>query len=70
MEYLEGGDLFAFLEKRDFRVSEKVACSVIHQIATALYFLHGYGIAHRDLKPENVMLEDANADGLEGRPLP
>lgn len=22
MEYLEGGDLFAFLEKRDFRVSE------------------------------------------------
>ena len=29
-----------------------------HQIATALYYLHSYGVAHRDLKPENILMED------------
>ena len=29
-----------------------------HQIATALYYLHSFGIAHRDLKPENILMEN------------
>ena len=32
-----------------------------HQIATALYYLHSYGVAHRDLKPENILMSD-NSD--------
>jgi serine/threonine-protein kinase Chk2 len=29
---------------------------ISHSLATALYYLHSYGIAHRDLKPENVLI--------------
>jgi serine/threonine protein kinase len=25
-------------------------------LATALYYLHSFGIAHRDLKPENILI--------------
>lgn len=56
MEYLSGGDLFSFLEKRKFRIQEVDARRIAHQLATAIYYLHNFGIAHRDLKPENVLM--------------
>ena len=56
MENLDGGELFSYLEKRDFKISEKRAKALSHQIATALYYLHSFGIAHRDLKPENILM--------------
>ena len=33
-------------------------------MATALYYLHSFGVAHRDLKPENVLMvsNDDDAD--------
>lgn len=58
MELLQGGDLFSYLEKRKFSIPEKRAKQLSHQIATALYYLHSYGIAHRDLKPENILMSD------------
>ncbi len=58
MEQLNGGDLFTYLEKRSFTVTEQRAKELSHQIATALYYLHSYGVAHRDLKPENILMED------------
>lgn len=56
MELLEGGDLFSYLEKRRFRVTEQRASKIIHSLAAGLYYLHSYGIVHRDIKPENVLM--------------
>ena len=58
MENLSGGDLFTYLEKRKFQISEQRAKNISHQIATALYYLHSFGVAHRDLKPENILMAD------------
>jgi len=58
MELLSGGDLFRYLQKREFQISEKRARDISHQIATAIYYMHSFGIAHRDLKPENILLVD------------
>ena len=43
MENLAGGDLFTYLEKRDFEISEDRAKTLSHQMATALYYLHSFG---------------------------
>ena len=29
-------------------------------MATALYYLHSFGVAHRDLKPENILMSDSS----------
>ena len=58
MENLSGGDLFTYLEQRNFEIPEKRAKELSHQIATALYYLHSFGVAHRDLKPENILMEN------------
>ena len=58
MECLTGSDLFSYLEKREFVLSEKRAKEISLQLASALYYLHSFGIAHRDLKPENIIMED------------
>lgn len=62
MEQLKGGDLFTYLEKRNFEIPEKRAKCLSHQIATALYYLHSFGIAHRDLKPENILMVSDSED--------
>jgi len=58
MENLSGGDLFSYLEKRSFSCSEERARDLSHQLSTALYYLHSFGVAHRDLKPENILMSD------------
>ena len=62
MENLSGGDLFTYLEKRDFEITEARAKELSHQIATALYYLHSFGVAHRDLKPENILMVSDSED--------
>ena len=62
MEYLRGGDFFSYLERRHFRVDEDHARKIAHSLATALYYLHSFGIAHRDLKPENILMVDETID--------
>ena len=64
MEYLSGGDLFSYLERRDFVITEQRAKELTYQIATAVYYLHSFGIAHRDLKPENILM-DSNSEDAE-----
>jgi len=58
MELLKGGDLFTYLDERNFKISEERARSMIHSIATSTFYLHSYGITHRDLKPENILMVD------------
>jgi len=62
MENLQGGDLFTYLEKRNFEITETRAKTLSHQIATALYYLHSFGVAHRDLKPENILMVSNDDD--------
>jgi Ca2+-binding EF-hand superfamily protein/RIO-like serine/threonine protein kinase len=62
MEYLKGGDLFNYLEKRDFTISESRARDLTHSMAVGIFYLHSFGIAHRDLKPENILMTDESDD--------
>src|SRR6516162_613179 len=58
MEFLEGQDLRAELNKRG-KFAPEDAARIILQISRALEVAHGEGVVHRDLKPQNIML-DAN----------
>lgn len=58
MENSPGGDLFTYLEKRSFQLSEERAKTLSHQLATAIFYLQSFGVAHRDLKPENILMSD------------
>lgn len=62
MELLKGGDLFRYLQKQSFAIPEARAQEIAHQIATAIYYMHSFGIAHRDLKPENILLASKDHD--------
>ena len=66
-EKAEGGPLLDQIQRR-VRFTEGEAAAVIKDLATALAYLHGRGIAHRDLKPENILcannpLDSNNANG-------
>ena len=62
MEYLKGGDFFNYLESKNFKITEERAKTIAHQIATAIFYLHSFGIAHRDLKPENILMVNTDFD--------
>lgn len=66
MEYCPGGDLFSYLEHRQFKLKEFKVAQIIHKLSTAIYYLHSYGVTHRDLKPENILMTD-NSDEADIR---
>jgi len=53
MEYLEGEDLYAWMEARG-EIPAATAAGIGAQLADALAAIHDAGFVHRDLKPENI----------------
>ena len=53
--HLPGGDLFEHLECHG-PFAEPDARAIMHQVFSALQYLHSRHIVHRDLKPENCLL--------------
>jgi serine/threonine-protein kinase len=53
MEFLEGGDLAAWVEQRG-RLPVEQAVEFVLQACVAIADAHGLGIVHRDLKPANL----------------
>jgi serine/threonine protein kinase len=56
LENLKGGELHDYIEVRQFKLPENQVKEIMRQIASAISYLHSYGIAHRDMKLGNVMM--------------
>src|SRR5580704_4280316 len=61
MEFIEGADLRALMERGKFSAEEAV--ETIRQTCLALDAAHSVGVIHRDLKPQNIMRD------MQGRTL-
>jgi PAS domain-containing protein len=59
MELLDGQTVHQKL-KQSGRLSPKVACDVLWQVADAVRFIHGRAILHGDIKAENIFLVRAS----------
>ena len=55
MEYIEGGDLFDYINKKVY-LPEQKACYIFRQLIGVIEYLNTMGISHRDIKPENILL--------------
>lgn len=64
MDYMQGGDMFDYLQLRKFKISENRARDMTRQILLAIQYLHSYGMLHRDLKLENVMMTDKSEGAI------
>lgn len=58
LEYHQGKDLYDYMLKRKFLITEIRAQELSQQIVSAVQYLHLFGIVHRDLKLENIMMSD------------
>lgn len=57
---MEGKDLYDYLLKRNFRITESRAKELALQLGEAIKYLHSFGIIHRDIKLENIMMTDSS----------
>ncbi len=54
MEYCAQGELFALVEKRYFKLEDRLC--LFKQLVRGVAYLHAHGIAHRDIKLENLLM--------------
>ena len=62
MEFLEGEDLGAVLQRRG-RITPGEVAVLARQVGDALAAAHARGVVHRDMKPENIYVLDADGGG-------
>jgi calcium-dependent protein kinase len=59
MELIKGKELFdQIVEAHHF--NEAMAAKILHQLLSAVNYLHKHNIVHRDLKPENIIFDGVN----------
>lgn len=63
MEYVEGGDLYEYINSRK-QLSEGKACVLFQQLIAAVEYIHKLGVVHRDIKPENILM-NTNQDWVK-----
>lgn len=56
MEYVSGGELFAYLVRHG-KLKESEARRFFQQIISGVDYCHRHMVVHRDLKPENLLLD-------------
>ncbi len=67
-ELVRHGELYEWLrckykgETARPAIADVTTTRIAHQIAQALHYCHGKGVAHRDLKPENILVEQLEPD--------
>jgi serine/threonine protein kinase len=56
-ELFHSEDLYDFLKRRKFIISENIAKIIIRQLVSAIEYMHNIGVIHRDIKPENILVQ-------------
>ena len=64
IEYCKIGNLYNYLSKKKFNLTEQQIVKYIHKIAKAVYSMHNLGIIHRDLKLSNIAIANGNEDDI------
>ncbi|CAG9461437.1 unnamed protein product [Pedinophyceae sp. YPF-701] len=57
MEFVDGEDLLACINRHDRRLGESLARHLFRQLCGAVESLHASQLCHRDIKPENILIE-------------
>lgn len=54
---IQGGDLFDAIASAN-KYTERDASLMVHDLCSALCYLHSLNIVHRDIKPENLLVSE------------
>jgi serine/threonine protein kinase len=63
MEYIEGESIEQIVHRRG-AIPEGELARYIHQIGSALEFVHDLGVLHRDIKPSNILIRSVTAEAV------